>query len=68
MAGWWGDGECGGRVGGLLGRENGKNRGAACEGRREGTEVWDVCAWAGFECFRGTGVGRFGDHMGWLRR
>ena len=62
MAGWWGDGEWGGCVGGLLGIDNG----AACEGRRDGTEVWDVCAWD-FGCFRGMGSGgfrTFRDHWG----
>ena len=28
--------------------------------------MWDVCKWD-FGCFRGTGVGRFRDRLGWLR-
>ena len=55
----------GGCVGGLLGKEN-ERMVAACEGRQEGIEVWDVCTW-GFRCLRGTGsggYGRFRDHQG----
>ena len=41
-------------MGGLLERENGCDRGAACE-ERGTSNLWDVCEWA-FGCLRGTEI------------